>query len=577
MFRFTGFVRTLFCTSFLVIPATFAQAQTAGDIDNANRQSESIQRQQLQRQGEDIQRSLQNKRPQSSIDLGTPDLPKGTGEGCMNVKDVVIADALKLDPAKADAITAPYENTCVDVIGIQTLLSEITKFYIDHGYVASRAYLPAQDLSTGTLRIQVVEGKIGQVILDEESKGSANLVTAFPMKPGKDLNLRDFEQGLDQVNRLQSNNATLELVPGAQVGESVVMIRNQPSKRWHMNVTGDNYGTTTTGRAQVGATLGVDNLLGLNDYISITERPSDWPFTDSDKQSSATTGIFSLPFRYTTFTMGYTYSNYDSTLPTPGGVSLALSGDNQAAFATIDHVLYRDQDSRLTANLGATRKTANNYVDDTKLDVSSRTLTVMDVGLNYSTVLVGGSANASVGYSRGLDIFGAMDDTSGLPDTAPRAQFSKLTASAGYYRPFELWEQSFSVSTQVSGQYALDTLYGSEQVSVGGIYTVRGFYEEVLAGDHGAYWRNDLAWNKPVGSVFGYDAMLKPYIGVDAGFVDARESGNGSSGTLVGAAVGIGFMAGPISFDIYTGHPISMPDEVENEHFNTFARLSVNF
>jgi len=34
---------------------------------------------------------------------------------------------------------------------------------------------------------------------------------AFPFLKGKEFNLRDFEQGLDQLNRLQSNNATLDI------------------------------------------------------------------------------------------------------------------------------------------------------------------------------------------------------------------------------------------------------------------------------------------------------------------------------------------------------------------------------
>ena len=34
------------------------------------------------------------------------------------------------------------------------------RFYIDRGYVTSRAYLPQQDLSSGELRVIVVEGRL---------------------------------------------------------------------------------------------------------------------------------------------------------------------------------------------------------------------------------------------------------------------------------------------------------------------------------------------------------------------------------------------------------------------------------
>lgn len=553
-----------------------AAAQTAADISNANRATESIQRQQLQRQEEDIRRSLPDNRPQTSIEVETPDMPTGTGAGCLDITEVVIADAENMPEPEADAIASRYEGTCVNVGDIQSLLSDITKFYIDEGYVATRAYLPPQDLSTGVLRIQVVEGRIGKVMLKEGDERSLNLATAFPREEGAYLNLRDFEQGLDQVNRLLSNNAALELLPGSKPGESVVVISNQPTKRWHLNVTGDNYGTRSTGREQVGVTLGVDNLLGLNDYFSLTRRHSDWPWEDSREQSSSTTGVFSVPYHYTTFTVGYTHSDYDSILGTPGGLDLALSGNNKVAFATVDQVLYRDQDSKFNGYINFARKTANNYIEDQRLDVSSRTLSVVDIGVNYSTVWQGGSLSLGGGYSRGLDWFGALEDADNLPGSAPRAQFSKVTAQAGYYKPFGFYEQNMLFSTQLSGQYAFDTLYGSEQVSIGGIYTVRGFYDEVLANDHGAFWRNDLALMKPFGPIFGKMATLKPYIGLDAGVVGGRAPKT-PSGVLVGAAVGLGLTAGAVSFDIYTGHPIVLPDSAEDEGFNTFARLSVNF
>ena len=42
------------------------------------------------------------------------------------------------------------------------------------------------------------------------------------------------------------------------------------------------------------------------------------------------------------------------------------------------------------------------------------------------------------------------------------------------------------------GQYSWNTLYGTDQFSVGGEYTVRGFREGTISGDNGYYVRNDL-------------------------------------------------------------------------------------
>lgn len=44
-------------------------------------------------------------------------------------------------------------------------------------------------------------------------------------------------------------------------------------------------------------------------------------------------------------------------------------------------------------------------------------------------------------------------------------------------------------------QYSWNTLYGTDQFSIGGEYTVRGFREATISGDNGYYIRNDLRIN----------------------------------------------------------------------------------
>ena len=72
----------------------------------------------------------------------------------------------------------------------------------------------------------MVEGRLESIELDSSAAG-VNLTTAFPFLKGKLLQLRDLEQGLDQINRLPSNRATMQLVPADEVGGTKVMIFNE--------------------------------------------------------------------------------------------------------------------------------------------------------------------------------------------------------------------------------------------------------------------------------------------------------------------------------------------------------------
>lgn len=213
-----------------------APAQAQPIIDQANRQSEDILRQQQLRQKEEMERALQSRRPPADLSLPAPPTPRGTGEGCININTVTISGADNMKPKTRKKLEAEYSGRCLGVSEIQQLLSEITRIYIEKGYATTRAYLPEQDMSTGALRIDVIEGRVESLRLKEGDKGSLYIPNAFPGVEGDVLNLRDIEQGLDQINRLASNNATMDIAPGSAEGLSVITINNQPSKRWHVNL-----------------------------------------------------------------------------------------------------------------------------------------------------------------------------------------------------------------------------------------------------------------------------------------------------------------------------------------------------
>lgn len=552
-----------------------AQAQTI--INQANQQGEDIQRQQQVRQREDMERALENRRPPTSIEAPMPAAPQGTGTGCINIKTVTITGAKSMDTSARKRLEREYAGRCLGVNEIQQLLSEITRIYIEKGYATTRAYLPEQDMSQGTLQIDVIEGRIEKLQLNEgDKKGSLYIPNAFPGLEGDVLNLRDIEQGLDQVNRLASNNATMDIAPGSAEGLSIITINNQPSKRWHVNLTADNYGARTTGVRQLGATISADSLLGFNEFYSITRRATV-PFGNYEKQSSSTSALFSIPFGYATFTTGYNRGDYDSTLVTPSQVSLHLNGDSQSAFGTLDLVAYRSQSSKVTLSSTLTVKESRNYIAGTLLGVSSRRLAVLDVGANVSTEVLSGLGSAGITYSRGLSALGALEDPAGLSKDLPHAQFDKVSLNASWFKGFSIAGQNLSWSTQLTAQKAFDTLHGSEQISVGGLYSVRGFHEEQLANDHGYFVRNDLTLSKNLGTIKGMDISFRPYVALDAGAVTGRADGT-DHGTLVGVAGGFKLGLGSNAlFEVMTGRPIKTHDTFGDKTMHTYGRFSISF
>ncbi len=562
---------SLLCLSLGLGHAVPALAQTAADRSEAARQADILQRQSQERVQHDIESAIPQ-RPSSGFDTSNL-VPKvdasAAGHKCHDISHITISGAPNLSFGARQDIINQYTGHCLGVAEIEQILAAITKDYISRGYVTTRAYLPQQDLSSGTLEILVLEGVVGKINLEDGGHDSIALGGVFP-SAGDLLNLRDLEQGIDQVNKLSSNNAQLDIRPGAKPGTSDVVIRNTPGNPLHASVSADNQGSESTGKNQLGVTVSSDRLLGWNELMLFTHReavPNDWDRKYSESNSFA----FVAPIGYSTLSISTSRSRYVSTLVAPSGLDLQFKGSSSADSYRLDRLMYRDQSTRFSLSGAVTMKDSKSYLADEYLGVSSRSLSVLDLGSNVSTGFLGGALSLDFGISRGLRIGGALNDPDNLPELAPRAQFRKYTLGINYVRPFHVGHTDYAFSSQFSGQRADDTLYGSEQMLIGGIYSVRGFVNNTLSGDNGYYLRNELS-ARPVLALGGQTLPVRIYAGLDVGKVTNRVP-NVPSGRLVGMAVGFSTTWKGVSVDVFNARPISMPDFFEREGSQTWIRI----
>jgi len=125
--------------------------------------------------------------------------------------------------------------------------------------------VPKQNIQSGNLELKILEGKINEVIFgDNHFTDKMQEFTAFGFIEGNTLNLKDINQGLYQINRLQSNNATMKIEPAVTEGESKVYIANQKKFPARATIGYDNLGNEFTGIHRTNFSGVLDNLLSLN-------------------------------------------------------------------------------------------------------------------------------------------------------------------------------------------------------------------------------------------------------------------------------------------------------------------------
>ncbi|MHC0465912.1 ShlB/FhaC/HecB family hemolysin secretion/activation protein [Kosakonia cowanii] len=548
---------------YLLLFILFISAAQAAPLSPADRDAVRQQQEQLLRQSQQQRDELERSTPLPRQEVRTPD---GNAQGpCFTIHTITLSGVTLISAKAQQKLISPWLNQCLDMAKITELTTAISDWYISRGYITSRAFLTEQDLSQGELRLVVMEGKLSHIRLDGESPRMLKMV--FPGLEGKVLNLRDIEQGMEQINRLRSNPVQIEIVPDTEPGYSIVNLTATPEFPLSATFSLDNSGQKSTGEKQLNGSLSGNNLLGLADKWFVSGgRSSDFA-TGYDAQSFQT-GV-SVPYGYGLLDYSYAWSNYRTTIMNQGYPWMS-TGDTKTHRLNGSWVVFRNGDIKTALSAGVTQRSSRNWLNDAPLKSSTRNLSSLQLGINHTQKMFGGVATFNPGYSHGMPWFNAETDEEKIGDV-PRAEFRKWNLSASFQRPVTrdlLW------LTSLYGQWSPDRLYGSERLTLGGESSVRGFKEQYLSGDNGGYWRNELNYPLFTLPVLG---QISATVALDGGWLEKDRFDKFASGTLWGTAASLSSAGRWFASQITAGTPLAYPDWLGPDHLTLNWRVAVSF
>lgn len=420
----------------------------------------------------------------------------GKMKDCVAMKEIRLLDAKSLSNYRQKKIVAAFIGKCMEAEILASVIKAVSDYYQSKGYVTIQVKVPKQNLQSGIFELQIIEGKIEKISLDKDRViEKMQEFTAFGNVKGDVLNINDINQGMYQINRLQSNQAVMKIEPGSESGQSIVKIDNNKKFPAKFTVGKDNFGNNFTGVQRTNFSSNFDNLLFLNDNLSMSYTANlhdDSQVKDIKYFSSS----LSIPFKYNTLSYDFSHSNFKGQ--NSGSGSTTLTGFSQSSKFTIDRVLLNNTNLRLSTNASLADKSAASYLDSEKIATSERKLSILNLGFAASSYLNNTtSLYVKPSYSKGLKILNAKKDQSSEANTSPRAQFEYFKLYANFSKRLILPKINvpLTFSSEMDSQYSKQTLYGSEQFSVGGYYSVRGFRENYITGDSGYYFRNKINFN----------------------------------------------------------------------------------
>jgi hemolysin activation/secretion protein len=267
----------------------------------------------------------------------------------------------------------------------------------------------------------------------------------------------------------------------------------------------------------------------------------------------------------------------------PVGSVFHTTGTSRSSFLRTDRVIYRGQTARFGAYANLTWKQSRSYFHSggtTVLLGSSRDASVLDVGVNYSQPVARGFATLDASISQGLGILGATAD---IPVAhAPKSEFTAFKLNASWSRSVAVHDVALTFSSSLSSQFTSQILNGVDQITVGGVYAVRGFDRTNLAGDSGYVWRNDLSavFRVPLNGP-AHVLTVKPYVGVDQGYawsnMPSAAGVSAPEGSLLGGTGGLTFAYGEYNADFSYSESLARADSMATEPGHFYFRVNASF
>jgi len=527
-------------------------------------QSPGIQQEQLQRERERVLREALEQAPDVHT-LGLPppastslDYPEDE-QACSRIDTIIMEgdSAERFRPALGTVMKAAGDGgaagRCLGSQGLQILLARVQADIIARGYTTTRVLAQPQDLSAGRLVLTVIPGRLRKVRMAEGADERGNTFSALPLAEGDVLDLRAIEQGLENLRRVPTAEADIEITPSeesdAQAGDSDLVVQYRQAFPFRVSASLDDGGARTTGRNQAGVTVAYDNWWTLNDlfYASLTRSLGRY----GDRGSRSHTVHYSLPFGYWLLSATLAGSRYHQTVE--GAFEpVVYSGHAETSEVKLSRLLRRNATSKSHVAARLLLRKSFNFVDQIPLAPQQRRMTAWEWSVNHRHFIGPAVAEINLSHRRALDRQGrAPEDELDLPQITTR--YGLWLADAAINAPFTLGAAHLRYSATARAQWNRGKLPAQDQFAIGGRYTVRGFDGDMnLQAERGWLLRNELSWGMGEGG-------QEVYAGVDTGAVAGPLTQSLSGRRLSGAVLGWRGNVDKLGMELFIAAPLIRP------------------
>lgn len=435
-----------------------------------------------QRQQQEMERRIEEQRrpqPAGETVRDETEAPKAAptsgGQTRLDVTRVVVTESSILTEQEIRNIVTPLEGRRVALQEVFDAIDAINQLYEERRYLAAKAVLPPQKVVDGVILIRLVEGRIGNVsLLDNSSTNAAFIAERLDAASGELVEIGRLEESLFYFNTINDVQLRAVLKPGELPGTTDYVIHAVEPERYDSYLFLDNAGTRDVGRERLGFSFVDRSLTGVRDALSLGG------YVAEGTRSAYVAYNRPVSRQGTRLALSVDYSDIDIV---DGPLEpLNVTGNSYNVGAFLSHPVIVSRQMLLNGFGGVNIKRSTTDFDDVTLfETDVRTVSL---GFDAQSSDIGASWYTRHFVTAALESWGNTKD------------FLRYNGEGSWLKALHNGN-----TLLLRGRLQLankDLLPTSEQFQVGGMSTVRGYSEGLLIGDDGYFISAEFGF--PLGS-----------------------------------------------------------------------------
>ncbi len=401
-----------------------------------------------------------------------------------------------------------YLNRPLDFSELQKAAAAVANAYREAGWIV-RAYLPRQDITSGTVTIQIVEAVFGGMRLEGPKPSRESFYHVMDMveaqqKVGEPLNADALDRALLIASDLPGVTVAGSLGEGKHPGETDLVLKFTDKPLITGDAALDKTGSRSTGPARFSGNLSINSPFGAGEILA-----TNFIHTQKDDQLASDGSDYiriglTHPIGLDGFRVGVNASYLKYNLIAPEYAALDAYGTSATIGLEATYPLIRSRMKNLYLNANIDHKSFDNRSLDT---ITSRyisdTLTLGLSGNLFDSFGGGGANSASLSIVDGLlNLDGSPTRSSDAATTRTAGNFTKLRFALSRQ---QVITEDLSFYAAYSGQWAAKNLDSSEKFYIGGANGVRAYPTNEGGGSDGHLLNLELRQRLPYGlTVIGF-------------------------------------------------------------------------